>query len=173
MEAELVIIQVLPMLMSFVVDHYTFNTDQKLPAKEKAPVTYPNTLPESFTKFLQEQCMACEVGLYYVPHITKQRNKNAFLHLLPGLMETFGDLAFSVIFLHLLTGSLALLANRFALEDFCSSLFDGFFLTPSPRRRMCSDICCGSPSPCISGWLHPSWRPCRKLWSPWARVGRL
>lgn len=48
-------------------------------------------------------------------------------------VETFGDLAFSDIFLHLLTGSLALLADEFALEDFCSSLFDGFFLTASPR----------------------------------------
>lgn len=79
--------------------------------------------------------MACEVGLYYVLHITKQRNKNALLRLLPGLVETFGDLAFSDIFLHLLTGSLALLADEFALEDFCSSLFDGFFLTASPRKE--------------------------------------
>lgn len=31
--------------------------------------------------------MACEVGLYYVLHFTKQRNKNALLRLLPGLGE--------------------------------------------------------------------------------------
>ncbi|EPY86082.1 negative elongation factor B isoform 1 [Camelus ferus] len=133
-EVEL-ITRFLPTLMSFVVDDHTFNVDQKLPAEEKAPVTYPNTLPESFTKFLQEQRMACEVGLYYVLHITKQRNKNALLRLLPGLVETFGDLAFSDIFLHLLTGNLALLADEFALEDFCSSLFDGFLLTASPRKE--------------------------------------
>lgn len=48
-EAEL-ITRFLPMLMSFVVDDYTFNVDQKLPAEERAPVTYPNTLPERFTK---------------------------------------------------------------------------------------------------------------------------
>uniref|UniRef100_A0A7N9D426 Negative elongation factor complex member B n=1 Tax=Macaca fascicularis TaxID=9541 RepID=A0A7N9D426_MACFA len=122
MEVEL-ITRFLPMLMSFLVDDYTFNVDQKLPAEEKAPVSYPNTLPESFTKFLQEQRMACEVGLYYVLHITKQRNKNlaALLQVSP-VLETFGDLAFGDIFLHLLTGSLALLADEFALEDFCSSL---------------------------------------------------
>lgn len=34
--------------------------------------------------------MACEVGLYYVLHITKQRNKNALLRLLPGLGECAG-----------------------------------------------------------------------------------
>lgn len=33
--------------------------------------------------------MACEVGLYYVLHITKQRNKNALLRLLPGLGESW------------------------------------------------------------------------------------
>lgn len=115
-EVELVT-RFLPMLMSFVVDDHTFNVDQKLPAEEKAPVTYPNTLPESFTKygcgragrararglprgltapgrrFLQEQRMACEVGLYYVLHITKQRNKNALLRLLPGLGECEGGRA--------------------------------------------------------------------------------
>lgn len=48
-------------------------------------------------------------------------------------VETFGDLAFGDIFLHLLTGNLALLADEFALEDFCRRLFDGFFLTASPR----------------------------------------
>lgn len=48
-------------------------------------------------------------------------------------VETFSDLAFGDIFLHLLTGNLALLAEEFALEDFCSSLFDGFLLTASPR----------------------------------------
>lgn len=89
MEVELVT-RFLPTLMSFVVDDHTFNVDQKLPAEEKAPVTYPSTLPESFTKFLQEQRMACEVGLYYVLHITKQRNKNALLRLLPGLGESCG-----------------------------------------------------------------------------------
>lgn len=134
MEVELVT-RFLPMLMSFVVDDHTFSVDQKLLAEEKAPATYPNTLPESFTKFLQEQRMACEVGLYYVLHVTKQRNKNALLRLLPGLVETFGDLAFGDIFLHLLTGNLALLADEFALEDFCSSLFDGFLLTASARKE--------------------------------------
>ncbi|XP_069396830.1 negative elongation factor B [Delphinus delphis] len=84
MEVELVT-RFLPTLMSFVVDDHAFNVDQKLPAEEKAPVSYPSALPETFTKFLQEQRVACEVGLYYVLHITKQRNKNALLRLLPGL----------------------------------------------------------------------------------------
>lgn len=103
--------------MSFVVDDHAFNVDQKLPAEERAPATYPSTLPESFTKygcgagpplglpwesrgrraaglstlavrFLQEQRMACEVGLYYVLHVAKQRNRNALLRLLPGLGES-------------------------------------------------------------------------------------
>lgn len=39
-------------------------------------------------RFLQEQRMACEVGLYYVLHVAKQRNRNALLRLLPGLGES-------------------------------------------------------------------------------------
>lgn len=59
--------------------------------------------------------------------------------------EAFGDLAFGDIFLHLLTGNLALLADEFALEDFCSSLFDGFLLTASPRYSGCGAGRPGSP----------------------------
>ncbi|XP_076211522.1 negative elongation factor B [Aptenodytes patagonicus] len=134
MEAEL-ITKFLPMLMSFVVDDHTFNVDQKLPSEEKGPIPYPSTIPEAFTKFLQENRIACEIGLYYILHITKQRNKNAFLRLLPALVETFSDLAFSDIFLHLLTGNLTLLGDEFALEEFCTSLFDGFFLTACSRKE--------------------------------------
>ncbi|XP_019366012.1 PREDICTED: negative elongation factor B [Gavialis gangeticus] len=134
MEPEL-ITRFLPMLMSFVVEDHTFTVDQKLPSEEKGPIPYPSTIPEAFTKFLQENRIACEIGLYYVLHITKQRNKNAFLRLLPALIETFSDLAFSDIFLHLLTGNLTLLADEFALEEFCTSLFDGFFLTACSRKE--------------------------------------
>lgn len=49
------------------------------------------------------------------------------------IVETFSDLAFSDIFLHLLTGNLTLLGDEFALEEFCTSLFDGFFLTACSR----------------------------------------
>ncbi|XP_035420491.1 negative elongation factor B [Cygnus atratus] len=134
MEVEL-ITKFLPMLMSFVVDDHTFNVDQKLPSEEKGPIPYPSTIPEAFTKFLQENRIACEIGLYYILHITKQRNKNAFLRLLPALVETFSDLAFSDIFLHLLTGNLTLLGDEFALEEFCTTLFDGFFLTACLRKE--------------------------------------
>uniref|UniRef100_A0A8C9FY69 Negative elongation factor B n=1 Tax=Pavo cristatus TaxID=9049 RepID=A0A8C9FY69_PAVCR len=134
MEAEL-ITKFLPMLMSFVVDDHTFNVDQKLPSEEKGLIPYPSTIPEPFTKFLQENRIACEIGLYYILHITKQRNKNAFLRLLPALVETFSDLAFSDIFLHLLTGNLTLLGDEFAVEEFCTGLFDGFFLTACSRKE--------------------------------------
>lgn len=43
-------------------------------------------------RFLQEHRIACEIGLYYILHITKQRNKNAFLRLLPALGELVGVL---------------------------------------------------------------------------------
>ncbi|XP_069396836.1 torsin-4A isoform X1 [Delphinus delphis] len=38
---------------------------------------------------------------------------------------------------------------------------------------MCSGTCCGSSSTCTTGWPHPSWRPCRRRWSPRAREGDL
>ncbi|XP_067825577.1 negative elongation factor B [Heptranchias perlo] len=128
MEIEL-ITKFLPNLMAFVVDDHSFNVDQKLPTEEKAANLYPTNLPESFIKFILENRVACEIALYYVLHITKQRNKNAILRLLPSLVETYNDMAFSDIFLHLFTSHLTLLTEEFATEEFCTALFDGFVLT--------------------------------------------
>ncbi|KAJ1145728.1 hypothetical protein NDU88_012012 [Pleurodeles waltl] len=134
MEPE-VITRFLPLLQSFVVDDYTYNVEQKLPAEEKSVVTYPSTVPDAFTRFLQENRVACEVCLYYVLHITKQRNRNALLRLLPALVETLNDAAFTDIFLHLFTSNLTLVADEFSSEDFCTCLFDGFFLTSIARKE--------------------------------------
>ncbi|XP_034996904.2 negative elongation factor B-like [Zootoca vivipara] len=134
MEVDL-ITKFLPLLMTFVVDDYTFTVDQKLPLEGKGPAPYPTTIPDILPKFMQEHWIACQIGLYYVLHITKQRNKNALLRLLPTLGETFSDLAFSDIFLHLLTSNLTLLSDEFTQEEFCTSLFDNFFLTACLRKE--------------------------------------
>ncbi|CAH2316823.1 negative elongation factor B [Pelobates cultripes] len=125
----------LPLMMSLVVDDYTYNVEHKLPTEEKVPVTYPNTISEIFTKFLQENRVACEVGLYYMLHITKQRNKNSVLRVLPALKETFSDTSFTDIFLHLFTTYLTLLSEEFGSEEFCTSVFDGFFLTTFTKKE--------------------------------------
>ena len=38
-----------------------------------------------YFRYLQENRVACEMGLYYVLHIAKLRNKNALQRLLPAL----------------------------------------------------------------------------------------
>uniref|UniRef100_A0A672KV45 Negative elongation factor B-like n=1 Tax=Sinocyclocheilus grahami TaxID=75366 RepID=A0A672KV45_SINGR len=96
---------------------------------EKSSLTYPTTLPESFSRYVQENRVACEIGLYYVLHIAKQRNKNALQRLLPALVDTYNDMAFGDIFLHLLTGHLTLLSDEFGSEEFCTAVFDNFLLT--------------------------------------------
>ncbi|KAG9468545.1 hypothetical protein GDO78_022521 [Eleutherodactylus coqui] len=121
--------------MSLVVDDYTFNVEHKLPTEEKVPVMYPNTLPDVFTKFLQENRIACEIGLYYLLHITKQRNKNSLLRLLPAIKETYNDTAFTDIFLHLFTSNLTLLSEEFGSEEFCTHIFDGFFINALTKKE--------------------------------------
>ncbi|XP_034398053.1 negative elongation factor B [Cyclopterus lumpus] len=124
-----VVTRFLPTMMSVVVDDHTFTVEQKLPSEEKSSLPYPTTLPDAFSRYLQENRVACEMGLYYVLHIAKLRNKNALQRLLPALAETYNDMAFGDIFLHLLTGHLTLLSDEFGSEDFCSVVFDGFLLT--------------------------------------------
>lgn len=48
-------------------------------------------------------------------------------------VDTYNDMAFGDIFLHLLTGHLTLLSDEFGSEDFCSVVFDGFLLTSFSR----------------------------------------
>ncbi|XP_030579671.1 negative elongation factor B isoform X2 [Archocentrus centrarchus] len=124
-----VVTRFLPAMMSVVVDDHTFTVEQKLPSEEKSSMSYPTTLPDSFNRYLQENRVASEMGLYYVLHIAKLRNKNALQRLLPALMDTYNDMAFGDIFLHLLTGHLTLLSDEFGSEEFCSVVFDGFLLT--------------------------------------------
>jgi len=40
-------------MMSIVVDDYTFTVEQKLPSEEKTSLTYPTTLPETFSRYLR------------------------------------------------------------------------------------------------------------------------
>uniref|UniRef100_A0A8C9WI95 Negative elongation factor complex member B n=1 Tax=Scleropages formosus TaxID=113540 RepID=A0A8C9WI95_SCLFO len=92
-----VVTRFLPAMMSVVVDDYTYNVEQKLPSEEKSSLSYPSTLPDAFTKYLQENRVACEMGLYFVLHITKQRNKNALQRLLPALGEGLPCVSHSVL----------------------------------------------------------------------------
>ncbi|XP_014826483.1 PREDICTED: negative elongation factor B [Poecilia mexicana] len=124
-----VVTRFLPAMMSVVVDDHTFIVEQKLPSEEKSSLTYPTSLPDAFIRYLQDNRVACEMGLYYVLHIAKLRNRNALQRLLPALVETYNDMAFSDIFLHLLTAHLTLLSDEFGSEEFCSVVFDSFLLT--------------------------------------------
>ncbi|KAK7933269.1 hypothetical protein WMY93_004165 [Mugilogobius chulae] len=124
-----VVTRFLPAMMSVVVDDHIHVVEQKLPSEEKSSLTYPTALPNAFIRFLLDNRVACEMGLYYVLHIAKLRNKNALQRLLPSLVETYNDMAFGDIFLHLLTGHLTLLSDEFGSEEFCSVVFDGFLLT--------------------------------------------
>lgn len=51
----------------------------------------------------------------------------------PPTVDTYNDMAFGDIFLHLLTGHLTLLSDEFGSEDFCSVVFDNFLLTSFSR----------------------------------------
>uniref|UniRef100_A0A8C6P3B7 Negative elongation factor complex member B n=1 Tax=Nothobranchius furzeri TaxID=105023 RepID=A0A8C6P3B7_NOTFU len=123
-----VVTRFLPAMMTVVVDDHTFIVEQKLPSEEKTSLSYPAAVPDVY---LQDNRVACEMGLYYVLHIAKLRNKNALQRLLPALgeLDTYNDMAFGDIFLHLLTGHLTLLSDEFGSEEFCSVVFDGFLLT--------------------------------------------
>lgn len=69
-----VVTRFLPAMMSIVVDDYTFTVEQKLPSEEKTSLTYPTTLPETFSRCLFYPTLllnAAHSGSTYFSHATK------------------------------------------------------------------------------------------------------
>uniref|UniRef100_A0A8C4QQZ5 Negative elongation factor complex member B n=1 Tax=Eptatretus burgeri TaxID=7764 RepID=A0A8C4QQZ5_EPTBU len=118
----------LPSLMSLLTDDSTYVVDQRLPVEERVFQTYPTSLPDTLTRMMQKQRVACQLGLFYVLHLARQRNKNAIIRVLPVLGESYNDLAYGDLFLHLFTSHLTLLIEDFSSEDFYTPVFDGFLL---------------------------------------------
>lgn len=50
--------------------------------------SFLNLPPLNSPRYLQDNRVACEMGLYYILHIAKLRNKNALQRLLPALGES-------------------------------------------------------------------------------------
>uniref|UniRef100_A0A8C1CIR5 Negative elongation factor complex member B n=1 Tax=Cyprinus carpio carpio TaxID=630221 RepID=A0A8C1CIR5_CYPCA len=102
-----VVTRFLPAVMSIVVDDYTFTVEQKLPTQY-----IQQTL--TFLKWM--------VGI-------KMLYSGFSLCVCVCAVDTYNDMAFGDIFLHLLTGHLTLLSDEFGSEEFCTAVFDNFLLT--------------------------------------------
>ncbi|KAH6948024.1 hypothetical protein HPB50_022462 [Hyalomma asiaticum] len=85
--------------------------------------------PDAYQAYVQENAVASVLALYYTFHTARQRDRTGVMRVLGSLAGAEGQRAYQDPFLHTLVGHLALMADDFAQEDFCTVVFDEFFLS--------------------------------------------
>ncbi|KAJ8038512.1 Negative elongation factor B [Holothuria leucospilota] len=129
-----IILKFLPCLMSLLVDDHIRNISKKL--NESTEFPHSKDIPAFLLKTIRKNKTAATLTLYYVLHVTRQRNKDALSRVLPKVVRTEGDLTWDDTFLHPFTSQLIGMADEFSSEDFCSLVFDSFLLRSVTRENV-------------------------------------
>ncbi|XP_035684568.1 negative elongation factor B-like [Branchiostoma floridae] len=124
-----VITKFLPALMGLMVEDQVRLVAKKLSENHKN-----STIPKTFAKSIRQHGIAAILTLYYLYNVTKHRNKDAIMHIIPKMTDTHNDLSLEDPFVHLLVSLLISMAEEFSSEDFCSAVFDNFFLVVASRE---------------------------------------
>ncbi|XP_077987149.1 negative elongation factor B-like [Glandiceps talaboti] len=126
----------LPCLVSFIVDDHTRNINRKLGEND----TVNNSLPTLYFKCLKKDAVAFTLAVYYVLYASKQRNRAGVCRILPTLLKGDNERACDDTVIHSLVSSLLNLSDEFSSEEFCSVVFNDFFLpamtVDSVRRHL-------------------------------------
>uniref|UniRef100_A0A023FVC8 Putative negative elongation factor b negative elongation factor b n=1 Tax=Amblyomma parvum TaxID=251391 RepID=A0A023FVC8_AMBPA len=123
----------LPALMSLMVDDQVRSLSSRLPQDDResaiTTIEHSGPPPDAYQAYVQENAVASMLAVYYTFHTARQRDRTGVMRVLGSLAGAEGQRAYPDPFLHTLVGHLALMADDFAQEDFCTVVFDEFFLT--------------------------------------------
>ncbi|XP_065291869.1 negative elongation factor B [Dermacentor albipictus] len=123
----------LPALMSLMVDDQVRSLSSRLPQDDResaiTTIEHSGPPPDAYQAYVQENAVASVLALYYTFHTARQRDRTGVMRVLGTLAGAEGQRAYQDPFLHTLVGHLALMADDFAQEDFCTVVFDEFFLS--------------------------------------------
>uniref|UniRef100_A0A1E1XGU6 Putative negative elongation factor b-like protein n=1 Tax=Amblyomma aureolatum TaxID=187763 RepID=A0A1E1XGU6_9ACAR len=132
LDAQLVT-KFLPALMSLMVDDQVRSLSSRLPQDDResaiTTIEHSGPPPDAYQAYVQENAVASVLALYYTFHTARQRDRTGVMRVLGSLAGAEGQRAYQDPFLHTLVGHLALMADDFAQEDFCTVVFDEFFLS--------------------------------------------
>lgn len=123
----------LPALMSLMVDDQVRSLSSRLPQDDResaiTTIEHSGPPPDAYQAYVQENAVASVLALYYTFHTARQRDRTGVMRVLGSLAGAEGQRAYQDPFLHTLVGHLAVMADDFAQEDFCTVVFDEFFLS--------------------------------------------
>lgn len=128
-----VVTKFLPALMSLMVDDQIRNLNAKLPSDDReiaiTTIEHSGPPPDAYQAYIQENGVASVVAMYYTLHSAKQRDRQGLMRVLGTLNNCEKNRAFEDPFLHNLVALLINLSSEFSAEDFCTIIFDEFFMT--------------------------------------------
>ncbi|CAN7993224.1 unnamed protein product [Ixodes hexagonus] len=123
----------LPALMSLMVDDQVRSLSARLPQDDResaiTTIEHSGPPPDAYQAYVQENSVASVLALYYTFSTARQRDRLGLMRVLGSLAGAEGQRAYQDPFLHTLVGHLVPLGEEFAHEDFCTVVFDEFFLS--------------------------------------------
>ncbi|XP_022672438.1 negative elongation factor B-like isoform X3 [Varroa jacobsoni] len=137
--SEQVVTKFLPSMMSLMVDDLVRQLNSRLPQDDRetaiTTIEHSGPPPDAYQAYINESGVACILACYYTLHTVRTRDRTGLMRVL-GVLSGEGP-AYSDVFLHTLVGHLVChLAEEFAHEDFCTVIFDEFFLTALARENV-------------------------------------
>ena len=122
-----------PSLMSLVVDDQIRAINDKLPDDQHESaitiIDHTGPPPESYQVFIEDNTVATNLAMHYTIQVTKNKDKIAVKRVLGLLAASVKNHPFEDVFLHCLITHLIQMRDDFEAEDFCTVVFDEFFLT--------------------------------------------
>uniref|UniRef100_A0A2P2I3Z6 Negative elongation factor B-like n=1 Tax=Hirondellea gigas TaxID=1518452 RepID=A0A2P2I3Z6_9CRUS len=135
-----IVTKFLPSLVSLMVDDEVRKLNSKLPLDERetaiAVIEHSGPPPDAYQAYLQESSVACVLSMHYTLHCANRRDRAGVMRVLGTLATCHQDRAFHDTFLHSLVAALIPMTDEFAMEDFCTIVFDEFFLTNISRENV-------------------------------------
>jgi len=135
-----IVTRFLPALVSLMVDDEVRKLNSRLPLDEReaaiAVIEHSGPPPDAYLTYLQESSVACILAMYYTLNCANRRDRAAVIRTLGTLSSCHHDRAFHDTFLHSLVAALIPMQDEFANEDFCTIVFDEFFLTNISRENV-------------------------------------
>lgn len=119
--------------MGLVVDDQVRALNSKLPADEHESaitiIDHTGPPPEAYHVFIEDNTVATTLAMHYTIQVTKNKDKIAVKRVLGLLAASVKNHPFEDVFLHSLITFLIQMRDDFEAEDFCTVVFDEFFLT--------------------------------------------
>lgn len=135
-----VVTKFLPALMSLMVDDQIRFLSSRLPSDDReiaiTTIEHSGPPPDAYQAYIQENGVASVIAMYYTLHSAKQKDRQGLMRVLGTLNNCEKDKAFEDPFLHNLVSLLVILEDEFAAEDFCTIIFDEFFMTNIMRENV-------------------------------------